>query len=1082
MGGKNSIGCDPTTPDGVVIRSPQQSPPYLFPRSGLRVDNIPWCLFKREVQFCEMQPQGMSATQGDKSSLPVIPIGEQPSGLLSYSPTGFWSTEMPNAAFNSSHNVLFDQMDLFNPTLHTWTFENDITQSLLLDIATSRTSLEANQTGLITISSSDVNVSHDFALSFLSELSFKCAIPQMSTVSELTAFLRRYTVDDGDLELSASSGILGVPTDGLALYRLFSLFIYLISNNLVTLSDTKKILTLIVTNDSAWMITNVLELSSTTADVFATGIFPAAVEAGQIDIVRKLICRGIDVNPPVSNPVWGRPQNPLSLAVKSRDLKMVELLCALGATPEVLEISVIRTDQSHCSLWSSSSIRLLSLLLELGANPETFVADKPRGFPLISAASEGEVEAVRLLLDAQAQPDRIILEFGTALQAAAARGHEAVVGILIERGAGVNTTWVASILESPTRHFWIRDYAAFKTPIQLAASGDHVGIVQTLLQSGALVNYSPSVVCLGLPKIEDIFSHWSISGPGKEIPLAYAVQYAALNQNVTLLQQLLAAGANVDSRIGTNYGDTPLQTAARSSDVAMTRLLLYHKANVNAPAGKYHGRTAIQAAAESGNLEIMNLLLDAKADINADAGWQMGRTAVQAAIERCHKAAVTILLESGAHINAKPAFSGGMTALQAAAITGDMEIFQMVLHHGAQINAPAGPENGITALQAVIKHKNLAALESVLQAGADLNGRPSKASKFSASCDGHTASNKTPLQYAVYLGWLDGVQCLLDWGSDIDELPPHPKFSACSALGCAIQNDDVDLIGLLLRNGADPNACAINNKDAPSAFILALSQGCSQETFELFLQKNADITRCWGTESALEVAVSGDAADIVETIINFMSQLPGDQYQNAVKRSLACVTVDVDWPPDYNLVKMLVQAGADTNATDSETRETLLQKSVGASSIDVVKLLLEYGAEVNIPATEEEGTPLQNAILYEELEIAQLLLDHGADVNAPPSGKKGATALQAAALHGNYSLVLRLLRDGANVAAAPSAISGRTAIDGAAEHGRLDILQLLLNAYGDRPDLALVCSHAASVAEREGHMGITNWLRTYTAS
>ncbi|KAJ5347044.1 hypothetical protein MYU51_019983 [Penicillium brevicompactum] len=271
------------------------------------------------------------------------------------------------------------------------------------------------------------------------------------------------------------------------------------------------------------------------------------------------------------------------------------------------------------------------------------------------------------------------------------------------------------------------------------------------------------------------------------------------------------------------------------------------------------------------------------------------------------------------------------------------------------------------------------------------------------------------------------------------------------------------------------------NECAPSAFILALSEGLSNKATELFLQNNADITRGCGTESALEVAALGDAADVVETIINLMSQLPGDHYQNSIKRSLTFVTVESDWPPNYELVKMLVQAGADTNATCSDTRKTLLQKSIEASDIDVIKFLLEHGAEVKIPATEETGTPLQVAILYKQVEIAQLL-EHGADINAPPCKKWGATAFQAATLYRYYSLVLRLLEDGADVAAAPSAVSGRTAIDGAAEHGRLDILQLLLNAYGDRPDLALVCSHAASVAEREGHIGIENFLRSYKDS
>jgi ankyrin repeat protein len=1075
-------GCDPPTPDGVVIRSPQKSPSPIFPTSRLLVENIPWHLFKRDLQSRVVLPQDMSATQDVSSKLTVIPSSEQHFRLLSSAPTGDYSAELPKAAISSSHDVILEPIDLFNPNLDDWIFENDITRSLLLDIAVSQASLGTNQAGLMTRPSSEVKISHEYALSFFSELSFMGIIPKMSTVRELTTFLGRYTVDDDDLELSTSSGTLGMPTDFLALYRLFSLFIFLISNNMVTLSDIDKILRWIVTNNCAWMITNILKLSSTTVDVFATRIFPAAVQAGEIDLVRKLICRGIDANSSVSGLYWGKPESPVSLAVRSRDLKMVELLCASGATLEVFRTSVIRTEQDHVSLWSSSNTKLLSLLLKLGADPETFVADEPRGFPLISAASEGEVEAVRLLLNAQAQPNWAVPDFGSALQAAAARGHEVVARALIERGASVNTTGIIAIPHHYGYNFWPQGYAAFKTPIQLASSGDHIEIVQILLQSGALVNYSPSVMCLGLPRVEEIFSRWSRHSHYEEIPLAYAIQYAALNQNVILLQQLLAAGANADSRIGTNYGDTPLQTAARLGHVVMTRILLCHKANPNAPAGKYKGRTAIQAAAGSGNLEVLGLLLDAKADINAGWGWIGGRTAVQAAMEGGHQAAVDILLKSGADINAAPAFSEGVTALQAAAIFADMGIFQMALQYGAHINAPAGPVNGITALQAVIKHKNLTSLKVVLQAGADVNGRPSKASESCSLFDRYEASNKTPLQYAVYLGWLDGVQCLLDWGSDIDALPPHPEFEAYSALGCAISNGDEDAIRLLLRNGADPNAPANNDEFAPSAFILALSRDCSYESLNLFLQKNADITRCWGTESALEVAVSGDVADVVEMVINVMSQIPGYQYQNAVKRSLAFVTVDVDWPPNFNIVKLLVQAGADINAIDSETGMTLLHRSIGEGGLDTIKFLLEHGAEVNIPATEKRGTPLQDAILNQEVEIAQLLLEYGADINAPPSEKQGATALQAAALHGYYSLVLRLLGDGADISAAPSAISGRTAIDGAAEHGRLDILQLLLNAYGDQSDLALICSHAASVAENKGHIGVANWLRTYAGS
>jgi len=434
-----------------VIRTPQPSQPILPLTSGFLTENIPWYQFQRELEYRVTPPLGVSATQGDSRKSPAISIDEQHFRPLSSSSTGFCSSEMSNTAIASSLDVLFDPMDFFNPTLPDWSFEDDITRNLLHDIAFSRNSLEAEQTGLITRAPSDVRISHELALSFLSELSFKYAIPDMRAVRQITAFLSRYTVDESDLDLGISSDTLA---EHLNLHRLFNLFIYLISNNLVTLSDTTMVLAWIETNDCAWMVANILELNSTTIDVFATKIFPAAVQAGQTDLVRKLICRGIDVNSPISRLYWGKTQTSLSLAVEHRDLKMVELLCDSGAIPEILDISVVGNDKSRGSLWSSSNIEILFFLLKADADPEAFVTNKPRGFPLISAASEGTVETIRLLLDAKARPDLPILEFGTALQAAAARGHEVVVRLLIERGADVNITWIIPNYHRHIPDFW----------------------------------------------------------------------------------------------------------------------------------------------------------------------------------------------------------------------------------------------------------------------------------------------------------------------------------------------------------------------------------------------------------------------------------------------------------------------------------------------------------------------------------------------------------------------------------------------------------------------------------------------------
>ncbi|KAE8359654.1 ankyrin repeat-containing domain protein [Aspergillus caelatus] len=290
------------------------------------------------------------------------------------------------------------------------------------------------------------------------------------------------------------------------------------------------------------------------------------------------------------------------------------------------------------------------------------------------------------------------------------------------------------------------------------------------------------------------------------------------------------------------------------------------------------------------------------------------------------------------------------------------------------------------------------------------------------------------------------------------------------------------MMELLLHSGADPNAPSINDEEGHSTFLHALERCCSNEMFDLFLQRGADITKRWGSETALEIAVSSTTNELsaVKKVIEIFSQHVGGLDSTVMQQALACITVDKDIPPNADLVKALLDAGANVNAIDPHG-ETLLQKTLSEPDVDVVKLLLESGAEVNILATEDMGTPLQTAILYEEPEIANLLIDYGADINALPAKKHGATALQAAAIHGYLGLARRLLEHGADVTAAAAPIDGRTAIDAAAEHGRLDMLQLLLNSFPCKENLSLACDHAASFVVKEGHTRVVTLLRAYTS-
>ncbi|KAL4744872.1 hypothetical protein BDW72DRAFT_212047 [Aspergillus terricola var. indicus] len=484
------LGSDLPRPDNVVICTP----PGESLISPVRVDNLPWNLFKRGIESQVISQLYPIAIQSQHSG----PEGPNASELHAFNLsqlTTFGSPTTPSAAIYSFDQANLSSADQFNTDNWDWTLLNDFAYSSLSDTMFSSASPGTNQTRLVTSPSDAVTISIQPALSLLSEIS------QRHTI-DLPSFFRRYTTDEQDLEFDASSFSISIPTDHVALFRFFCSFIFLITNNILTDRDIHELFTWIVENNCVWIIAKILELPPTgTVDVLADRIFPAVIRAGEIGLVRKLIARGVDVH---CQKKW---ETPLSLAVQRRDMEMVNLLCECGVKPAIRRFSVLKSDRNNDTLWSDRNNQLLSLLLELGADPDSFIYNEPSGYPLVSAAAEGEVGAVELLLRASARTDLAIPKLGTALQAAAAPGHKAVVRLLVEAGANVNA--ICSIIESDRIHLHFS--AAFMTPIQLAAHGNSGDIVQILIQSGGLVNHLPIIPHLGLRVIEEIFSNSSRS-------------------------------------------------------------------------------------------------------------------------------------------------------------------------------------------------------------------------------------------------------------------------------------------------------------------------------------------------------------------------------------------------------------------------------------------------------------------------------------------------------------------------------------------------------------------------------------------
>jgi ankyrin repeat protein len=271
---------------------------------------------------------------------------------------------------------------------------------------------------------------------------------------------------------------------------------------------------------------------------------------------------------------------------------------------------------------------LKELILSLLNNDSNFSNFKqvwnPRYLPQFSsgmtglhiAANFGLASIVSSLLtsegvDVDSKDDK----YGRApLSWAADNGYEAVVKLLLEKGADV---------ESKSNNG--------RTPLSWAAKNGHEAVVKLLLEKGA-----------------DVGSQ-SIYG---QTPLSWAAE----NGYEAVVKLLLEKGADVESR-DTIYDRTPLSWAAENGHEAVVKLLLEKEADVDSK--DEYGQAPLWWAARNGHEAIVKLLLEEGADVESVAYRpsfdrdSQARTPLSLAAKNGHKAVVKLLLEKGADVESR---------------------------------------------------------------------------------------------------------------------------------------------------------------------------------------------------------------------------------------------------------------------------------------------------------------------------------------------------------------------------------------------------------------------------------------------
>jgi ankyrin repeat protein len=282
------------------------------------------------------------------------------------------------------------------------------------------------------------------------------------------------------------------------------------------------------------------------------------------------------------------------------------------------------------------SERNLSNLVQTALdNKFDFNATEERyGSAIQAASAKGHARIIRLLIDAGADVNVVGGEYGHALIAAIAKNHDAVVKLLLGKGANLSY-----------------EDKQGRTSLWWALSKGNDAVIQLLLEN---------------PKVDPNFN----SKDGQTL-LSWA--FSKGNDAVV---RLLLENPKIDPNSNFKDGQTPLSWAARDGRETVVQLLLADP-RVDPDSKNRDGQTPLSWAAYNGHEIIVQLLL-ANPRVDPDSENKDGRTPLSWATCNGHETIVQLLL-ANPKVDPDSKDNGSQTPLWWAAFIGQETIVQLLL-------------------------------------------------------------------------------------------------------------------------------------------------------------------------------------------------------------------------------------------------------------------------------------------------------------------------------------------------------------------------------------------------------------------
>ena len=394
--------------------------------------------------------------------------------------------------------------------------------------------------------------------------------------------------------------------------------------------------------------------------------------------------------------------------------RIVEMIVNAGADVNGTDYPDNPPDYPHNPLGSavnSGNVEIVRVLVDAGADPTVFDRPNDTRVSIISGAFSNRSEydsweIVRILVNAGADPNASIREGKTLMGKAAATGNIEALQFLLDAGVDPHEGLQAAFEYGNQDAMQILFDAGVSpnsgvfgtTLLKAAVNGGDADITRFLIEAGADVEVNR--------------------------PLTRAIQ----DQSVEIVRILVNAGADVDTADDDGY--TPLTGATYDGNVEIVRILVNAGADPNA--ADLFGEKPLYVAKLKGHSDIIWILTEAGA---VEASANMEREArepeptdsvasstfdddLYGAIRLGEPATVRALVDAGVDVNAEDSSGRSMLewAIMRGGVRGFPEIVRILVDAGADVNAQATAANSL--LQLATMYGNHETVQILTDAGA----------------------------------------------------------------------------------------------------------------------------------------------------------------------------------------------------------------------------------------------------------------------------------------------------------------------------------------------------------------------------